>query len=457
MVTASQALVARSSSGSSSLGRSRRTTAGRQQDEAAEEAAAFWKRPKGVIRSKSSTTESHYNIPASYDAIWKNACDPMGKNGQAAGGRDAVAAAHGARWRERPKSARPTRSKSAGASRRKCPVTGDRVADPRRIAVLAQPTRPRSASVVEKPKPAAQCQVHKDYSAAELIAVARRVDAAQGAGKTESLEKPNCASYSAAQLVALRRAVDAPASASETKRTPDTSGSERKGATFLRKGAGVRSSDAAARSQKPQQFQTTIDGLCMAKGSVDSVRMNGSRAVPLSQTDSMTVRCSGPYPHWGGEGNYPFRGYDDEKRFVAGEWVRYGPAKADRGKPRQKKPGEIYDGINKDLGEYKENPRLDGWRFQTSRGKTAAAEALCNPKHNVHTSEQLAQNVARARKPRQDGGPRASQLMGRSHEDSSGVKASIMPHEKTKLASECRSRRHLIADWADSSRPDDQQ
>jgi hypothetical protein len=453
MVTASQALVARSSS--SSLGRSSRAdpAAVRAQDAAAEESAAFWKRPKGVVRSESSKTESHDNIPASYDAIWKNACDPMGKNGQAAGGRDAVAQKQGARWRERPKSARPARPKSAGAHASRRAVPGDHiVADPRRIAVLAQPTRPRSASVVEKPKPAEQCQVHKHLSAAQLIAAARCADGAKGTHGARSPPRPRHKSYSAAQLVASRQPVDAPASV--PKGDPDGSARPHRsaGAAFLRKGNGVRSSDAVVRSRKAQQFQTTNDGLCMEEGTVDSVRVNGSRSVPLSQTDSVTVRCSGAYPHWGGEGNYPFRGYADKERFVAGEWVRYGPAKTNRGKPRQKKPGEVYDGINKDLGEYKENPRLDGWRFQTARGKAAAAEALCNPKHNCHTSEQLAQNLARARKPRQDGGPRSSLMMGRSHEDSSGVKTSLMPRETTKLAPQCRSRRHLVADWPDDQR-----
>ena len=105
MVTASQALVARSSS---SIGRGRGDASRqKQKDVEAEESAAFWKRPKGVVRTESSKTESHYNIPASYDAIWKNACDPMGKNGQAAGGADAVAKAQAARWWERPKSAGP--------------------------------------------------------------------------------------------------------------------------------------------------------------------------------------------------------------------------------------------------------------------------------------------------------------------------------------------------------------
>ena len=448
MVTASQALVARSSS--SSLGRSRAGTAAvRAQDEAAEEAAAFWKRPKGVVRSGPSKTESHYNIPASYDAIWKSVCDPMGKNGQAAGGRDAVAKKHGARWRERPKSARPSRPKSAGARGSKRAVPGGHIAaDPQRIAVLAKPTRPRSASVVEKPKPAEQCQVHKHLTAAQLIAAARRADGAKMAGRTKSPVRPRHNSYSAAQLAASRQLVNVP----PPKGEPDHSSPERPtGAAFLRKGEGVRASDAVARSRKVQQFQTTNDGLCMEKGTVDSVRVNGSRSVPLSQTDSVTVRCSGPYPHWGGEGNYPFRGYSDKEQFVAGEWVRYGPAKADRGKPRQKQPGEVYDGINKDLGEYKENPRLDGWRFQTARGKAAAAEALCNPKHNCHTSEQLAHNLSRARRPRQDGGPRSSLMMGRSHDDSSGVKTSLMPRATTTLAPQCRSRRHLVADW-----PDDQ-
>jgi hypothetical protein len=441
MVTASQALVARSSA---SIGRSRRTASVRaQQDEEAEQAAAFWKRPKGVVRSEDSKTESHYNIPASYDAIWKNASDPMGKNGQAAGGQDAVAKAQGAQWRNPPKPARPPRPKSAGAR------VGKRPVDPRRIAVLAQPTRPRSASVVEKPKPAAQCQVHKHLTAAQLIAAAR---CARGAAKPTTPAPPQQKSYSAAQLAAASRQPVA-ALTSKPRGNPDASSPERPtGAAFLRKGTGVRSSDAAARIHKPQQFQTTLDGLCMEKGTVDSVRLNGSRSVPLSQTDSVTVRCSGAYPHWGGEGNYPFRGYEDKERFVAGEWVRYGPAKKDRGKPRQQKPGEVYDGINKDLGEYKENPRLDGWRFQTTRGKTAAAEALCNPKHNCHTPEQLAKNLASARRPRQDGGPRMSLMMGRSNADSAGVKLSLMPQQPTVLALECRSRRHLVADWPDDQR-----
>jgi hypothetical protein len=455
MVTASQALVARSSS---SIGRGRGDASRqKQKDVEAEESAAFWKRPKGVVRTESSKTESHYNIPASYDAIWKNACDPMGKNGQAAGGADAVAKAQAARWRERPKSAGPQRPKSAGRQRPKSaggkrPATAGRPADPRRIAELAQATRPRSASVVVKPKPAAQCQVHKEYSAAQLIAAARHANATGGGGKTPPTASPQRKSYSAAQLAASRQPPGGQPAASppEHGRKPPRP-RQASGAAFLRKGKGTQSSDAAARSKRPQQFQSTNDGLCMENGTVDSVRVNGTRAVPLSKTDSMTVRCSGAYPHWGGEDNYPFRGYDDKERFVGGEWVRYGPAKKDRGKPRKKKPGEVYNGINKDLGEYKENPRLDGWRFQTSRGKTAAAEALCNPKYNCHTPEQRAQNLARARRPRQDGGPRESLMMGRAHEDSSGAKTALMPQEPTKLGPGCRSVRHLVADWPDGS------
>ena len=437
-MTASQALVARSGA---SIGR--RTASVRAQQEEEEQTAAFWKRPKGVVRSEDSKTESHYNIPASYDAIWKNACDPMGKNGQAAGGQDAVAKAQGAQWRNPPKPARPPRPKSARAR------VGKRPVDPRRIAELAQPTRPRSASVVEKPKPAAQCQVHAHLSAAQLIAAARCADAARGSDKPTTPAPPPHKSYSAAQLAAAsRQPVAALAGAPRDDSCPERP----TGAAFLRKGTGVLSSDAVARMHKPQQFQTTLDGLCMEKGTVDSVRLNGSRPVPLSQIDSVTVRCSGAYPHWGGEGNYPFRGYEDKERFVAGEWVRYGPAKKDRGKPRQHKPGEVYDGINKDLGEYKANPRLDGWRFQTTRGKTAASEALCNPKHNCHTPEQLAKNLASARRPRQDGGPRMSLLMGRSNDDSAGVKLSLMPQQTIALAPECRSRRHLVADWPDDQR-----
>ena len=87
-----------------------------------------------------------------------------------------------------------------------------------------------------------------------------------------------------------------------------------------------------------------------------------------------------------------------------------------------------------------------------ARGKAQAAEALQNPKYNCHPPELLAKNLAGARRPRQDGGPRQSLMMGRAHEDSSGVKLSLMPKEQISLAPGCRSTRHLVADWPDDQR-----
>ena len=112
----------------------------------------------------------------------------------------------------------------------------------------------------------------------------------------------------------------------------------------------------------------------------------------------------------------------------------------------------IYAGINKDLGEYQENPRLDGWRFATARGKAQAAETLQNPKYNCHPPEILAKNLAAARRPRQDGGARASRMMGRAHEDSSGVKCSMDHGQRGQIsmAPGCRSTRHLVSDWPDN-------
>jgi len=76
MVTASQAMAMSQSRSSSSLRaqQQRRPSKAQAENDAAEQSAAFWKRPKGVVRTEdSSKTDSHYNIPASYDAIWENA------------------------------------------------------------------------------------------------------------------------------------------------------------------------------------------------------------------------------------------------------------------------------------------------------------------------------------------------------------------------------------------------
>ena len=78
MVTASQAMSqSRSSSSLRARGgtqQQRRPSKAQAENDAAEQSAAFWKRPKGVVRTEdSSKTDSHYNIPASYDAIWENA------------------------------------------------------------------------------------------------------------------------------------------------------------------------------------------------------------------------------------------------------------------------------------------------------------------------------------------------------------------------------------------------
>ena len=158
------------------------------------------------------------------------------------------------------------------------------------------------------------------------------------------------------------------------------------------KGGGQQASDESAVASRPERFQTTLDGLFMEEGTVDTVRRDGTRTVALSETDSVTVRCSGPYPEWGGAENYPFRGVAQKGKWVGGEWVRYGPKASDRGKPEAKDPIEVPIGVG---WEWREVPRLDGWRFTTVRGRTAAMEALCNPKHNCHTAEQLAKQQPR--------------------------------------------------------------
>ena len=161
---------------------------------------------------------------------------------------------------------------------------------------------------------------------------------------------------------------------------------------FLVKGGGQQASDGSAVASRPERFQTTLDGLFMEEGTVDTVRRDGTRTVALSETDSVTVRCSGPYPEWGGADNFPFRGVAQKEKWVGGEWVRYGPKASDRGKPEAKDPIEVPIGVG---CEWREVPRLDGWRFTTVRGRTAAMEALCNPKHNCHTAEQLAKQQPR--------------------------------------------------------------
>ena len=50
---------------------------------------------------------------------------------------------------------------------------------------------------------------------------------------------------------------------------------------------------------------------------------------------------------------------------------------------------------------------------------------------------------------RQDGGPRESRMMGRAFDDSTGAKTALQIHVATALPPDCKSNRHLIADWPD--------
>jgi len=186
--------------------------------------------------------------------------------------------------------------------------------------------------------------------------------------------------------------------------------------SFLRKGTGTLSSRGShASSNGTRSVQVTNDGHAPITVSSED------------PAESVTVRCSAPYPSYGGIDNYPFR--DTDKKKWLGRDERDDKARRDfttAGRPLKLKVDTPINGV----GEWIPHPRFQNL---TPRGRQQAMASIV--KHRGYPQEQWAE----LRKPRGRGGLARNSNGGRSAGrpmDSTGAAAclsgpeTLAPHMK---------------------------